>query len=387
METNTLFESDNFDEILEEYFSDFSIYDMLDSDISYWNNISSKALNILPIDRQSQFYKSDYQKGLKQSKEKILLGLSKWENYNIAYNECTMCTSATMASLISLVFLKRKGIKKIIFETPSYFASIVQAKLLDFEVILIPTYFYDNYKFNLPLKYLSDKTAKAIWLSQPRFALGKNQSLNEIINLYHQLEKDDFIIIDEANEHLFPSTLNEINPSYYSKVIKFRSLFKPLGLNGPRISCIFHNNLYRGMFEDAMDIMQGGIDYNSIMLAEKLYSNPNQLECCLQAVHKQIMDLKLKSEVIIQNTALSLSPLENGYLGSLHVHFSNNFSIEHNRNDLLLYCKKVKMPIILGASMYYAFEPKIEHIRLNYFINENLFLNGIKNLASYFSSR
>lgn len=53
METNTLFESDNFDEILEEYFSDFSIYDMLDSDISYWNNISSKALNILPIDRQS----------------------------------------------------------------------------------------------------------------------------------------------------------------------------------------------------------------------------------------------------------------------------------------------------------------------------------------------
>ena len=45
------------------------------------------------------------------------------------------------------------------------------------------------------------------------------------------------------------------------------------------------------------------------------------------------------------------------------------------------------MPIILGASMYYAFEPKIEHIRLNYFINENLFLNGIKNLASYFSSR
>ena len=97
--------------------------------------------------------------------------------------------------------------------------------------------------------------------------------------------------------------------------------------------------------------------------------------------------MKLKSEVIIQNTALSLSPLENGYLGSLHVHFNNNFSIEHNRNDLLLYCKKVKIPIILGASMYYAFEPKIEHIRLNYFINENLFLNGIKNLASYFSSR
>lgn len=387
MDTNILFESDNFDEILEKYFSDFSIYDMLDSDVSYWHNVSSKALNVLPINKQSQFYKSDYQKGLGESKEKILFGLSKWENYNISYNECTLCTSATMASLISLVFLKRKGIKKIIFETPSYFASIIQAQLLDFEVILVPTYFQNNYKFDLPIKYLNDKTAKAIWLSQPRFALGKNQSVNEIINLYSQLKKDDFLVIDEANEHLFPSIINEINPTTYSKIIKFRSLFKPLGLNGPRISCIFHNSLYRGMFEDAMDIMQGGIDYNSIMLAEKLYSNPSQLECCLQTVHKQIMDLKLKSEVIIQNTKLTLSQLENGYLGTLHVHFNNELSIDCNRKDLLLYCKKIKMPIILGSSMYYAFEPNIEHIRLNYFINENLFLNGLKNLASYFSGR
>ena len=230
-------------------------------------------------------------------------------------------------------------------------------------------------------------TAKAIWLSQPRFALGKNQSVNEIINLYSQLKKDDFIVIDEANEHLFPSITNEINPMTYSKIIKFRSLFKPLGLNGPRISCIFHNSLYRGMFEDAMDIMQGGIDYNSIMLAERLYSNPSQLECCLQTVHKQIMDLKQKSEVIIHNTKLTLSQLENGYLGTLHVHFNNDLSIDCNRKDLLLYCKKIKMPIILGSSMYYAFEPNIEHIRLNYFINENLFLNGLKNLASYFSCR
>lgn len=387
MDTNILFESDNFDEILEKYFSDCSIYDILDSDVSYWHNVSSKALDVLSINEQSQFYKSDYQKGLGVSKEKILFGLSKWENYNIAYNECTLCTSATMASLISLVFLKRKGVKRIIFETPSYFASIIQAQLLDFEVILIPTYFKNNYKFDLPIKYLNDKTAKAIWLSQPRFALGKNQSVNEIINLYSQLKKDDFIVIDEANEHLFPSITNEINPMTYSKIIKFRSLFKPLGLNGPRISCIFHNSLYRGMFEDAMDIMQGGIDYNSIMLAERLYSNPSQLECCLQTVHKQIMDLKQKSEVIIQNTKLTLSQLENGYLGTLHIHFNNDLSIDCNRTDLLLYCKKIKMPIILGSSMYYAFEPNIEHIRLNYFINENLFLNGLKNLASYFSGR
>ena len=99
------------------------------------------------------------------------------------------------------------------------------------------------------------------------------------------------------------------------------------------------------------------------------------------------MDLKLKSEVIIQNTKLTLSQLENGYLGTLHVHFNNELSIDCNRKDLLLYCKKIKMPIILGSSMYYAFEPNIEHIRLNYFINENLFLNGLKNLASYFSGR
>lgn len=385
MDNKSYFAIDDFDEIYENYFKGISMWEALDADVSYWYNITSKAIDILQIEGNAQYYRSDYSKGLSKEKEKILYGLSQWESFDIHPTECTLCTSATMASLIVLTFLKRIGIQQIIFETPCYFASLIQAKLLGFEIILIPTYYSDHYSLKIREDIFSNNKKKSIWLSQPRFALGINQNANYISDLYKHITNNDFIIIDEANEHIFPSPLRSLQPHSMSRIIRFKSLFKPLGLNGPRISCIFHNREYRSLFQDAMDVMQGGIDYNSIALAVDLYSHPNILSCALERVHRQIIDLKQKAEIITQWSNIELSPLENGYLGALHIHYNNDLTIEQNRHKLLTFCKKIEMPVILGASMYYATEPNIEHIRLNYFIHDSLFLNGIESLAKHYS--
>lgn len=379
MSTRSIFAEDDFDEIFNKYFAGLPSWECLDADISYWHNTMPHSLDLLGYRNESKNYRSDYSKDLFLEKHKILNGLSHWENNDIEYDELTLCASATTASLIVLSFLKRQQIKQIIFETPCYFASICQAHLFGFETILIPTYYKDDYEFVLSIEQ-DEQRPKAIWLTQPRFALGSNQDARKLKKLYAQLRNVDFLVIDEANEHLFPSTLSELKPREMCKLIKFRSLFKPLGLNGPRISCILHNNRYRSLFQDVMDITQGGIDYESVLLATDLYANPSKVRVLFDVVHNQIMELRYQAEILCQHTRLEISPIENGYLGSMHLHFDPTISDEQQRVDLLKYCNQIKLPIILGSSMYYAIEPNIEHIRLNYFIHKPLFLNGIKKL-------
>ncbi len=379
---NLIFAEDDFDEIYEKYFTSLPSWESLEADISYWHNTMPKTLEYLNFDKETKYYRSDYSKELLADKRKILNGLSCWENDGIDCDELTLCTSATIASLIVLSFLKRKGIRKIVFETPCYFASIYQAKLLDFEVILVPTYYKDNYNLAIPQELLVDSVSKTIWLTQPKFAIGSNQSSCEIKKLYSKLSDKDFLVVDEANEHMFPSVLHELRTRDMHNLIKFRSLFKPLGLNGPRISCIFHNTIYRDTFQDIMDIMQGGIDYKSVSLATNLYDNPPKLKMLLDIVHEQIMELRYQAENLCRYTRLEISPIENGYLGSVHIRFESDKPHEQQRKDLLNFCHQVKLPIILGSSMYYAIEPFVEHVRLNYFIHNSLFINGLKLLIS-----
>ncbi len=382
MDKDLIFAEDDFDTIYEKYFTDLPSWESLEADISYWHNTMPNTLDHLNYDKESKYYRSDYSKELLSDKQKILNGISHWECDEIGCNELTLCTSATIASLIVLSFLKQKGIRKIVFETPCYFASIHQAKLLGFETILIPTYYKDNYNLIIPEELLMDSMSKAIWVTQPKFAIGSNQSSLNIKELYSKLSNRDFLVIDEANEHMFPSVLHELKSRDMYNLVKFRSLFKPLGLNGPRISCIFHNSIYRQSFQDIMDIMQGGIDYKSISLATDLYNNPPKLKTLLDIVHEQIMELRYQSENLCRYTRLEISPIENGYLSSVHIHFKSDTPHELQREDLLNFCHQAKLPIILGSSMYYAVEPYIEHIRLNYFIHNSLFINGLKLLIS-----
>lgn len=382
MDKNSIFVEDDFDEIYGKYFADLPSWQSLKADISYWHNTMPRALERLNYSKESKCYHSDYSNELLRDKQKIINGLSCWEDADINCKELTLCTSATIASLIVLSFLKRQGVRQIVFETPCYFASIHQARILGFDIILVPTYYKNNYKFIIPKELYTNSVSKAIWLTQPKFAIGSNQNPCKIKTLYSTLTNKDFLIVDEANEHIFPSVLHELQPRNMYKLIKFRSLFKPLGLNGPRISCIFHNTTYREAFQDVMDIMQGGIDYKSILLAKSLYDTPYKLKTLLNIVHEQVMELRQQAEILCQYTNLEISPIESGYLGSAHIHFNPNKSHKQQREELLDFCRQVKLPIILGASMYYAVELGIEHIRLNYFIHNSLFINGLKLLSS-----
>jgi len=382
---DNLFDQDDYDDIYNNYFKDINSFYELDKDISYWYNTASKIPDLLGLSNDIQFYKSDYNKGLRKYKEVIIEGINNWENYNYDYDECTLCTSATMASLIILSSLKKLGVKEILFETPTFFASIIQAKTLGFNVILVPAYYKDNYKFELEQTYLKQEVSRAIWISQPRFGIGSNQCKENICKILSKIKNIDYLIIDEANEQLYPSHLSSYNTNGHSNIFRFRSIFKPLGLNGPRISFILHNSQYRELIESEMDSLQGGIDHFSIDLACKVFSDNSAFKKFLEISRKQIISLKNKAEVITNLTNIELSPLENGYIGSLIIHFNKSRTHQENRIQLLKFCQKNNMPVILGSSMYFAKENFIEHIRLSYFIHESLFVKGIKLLSEHYN--
>jgi hypothetical protein len=384
MDKSIYFEPDDYDDIYNKYFKDIKSFSKLDKDISYWYNTVSQIPDLLGLNKNIRLYKSDYGIGLKKDKDIILDGINNWENYCYNYNECTLCSSATIASLIVLSSLKRLGVKKILFETPTFFASIIQAKILGFDITLVPTYYENNYKFEINHAFLKSKASQAIWISQPRFGIGSNQCKKNINKILSQIKNTDYLIIDEANEQLYPSHLASYNTNANPNIIRFRSIFKPLGLNGPRISFILHNQKHRKLIESSMDSFQGGIDCFSVDLATKVFSSISKFKNLLDISHKQIINLKNKAETITNLTKIELSPLENGYIGSLIVHFDRSITHNKSRVHLLEFCKKHNMPVILGSSMYYAKENFIEHIRLSYFIREPLFINGIKLLSEYY---
>lgn len=55
------------------------------------------------------------------------------------------------------------------------------------------------------------KLKKAVWITQPRFALGINRNKKNIREIINHLNSQDYLVIDEATEQLFPSFLNEFN--------------------------------------------------------------------------------------------------------------------------------------------------------------------------------
>jgi histidinol-phosphate/aromatic aminotransferase/cobyric acid decarboxylase-like protein len=377
--TNELFFPDDFERINNKYFEKLREKGEIEADLSFWYDTIFPAQNILSIGNINK-YKSDFQKGLIKEKEILLNCINNWDLQLYKYNEITICSSATTASFITLLFLQSQNITNIFFETPAYFASIEQAKSLKFNVSLIPTYLNNNFQIDdIEIEtFKKNKQPKAIWLTQPRFALGINQNKERIYKLLEALTKDDFLIIDEATEQLFPVFLNDFNFILYKNIIKIRSFFKGAGLNGPRISFIQHHEKFRQKIENFLEVSQGAIDCFSLEFAKKQLNNIDFFKSILNTSNEYVKHLSKKIQLQTHRTRIIAIPLVNGYIGSIAVKLRKEKNYLKEREELLKYCAKSKVTIIVGATMKFAKDISYEYIRINYFNNEYTVLKGIE---------
>lgn len=363
MAKNSLFEKDPYEEFDSKYFRQLRESGNIYADPSGWRDTITSVLSDNIFKPESQFYYSDFYNHLDSFKDKLVPLFSKWDKCKYTSENITLCHSATIGSLIALTYLKWQGIKTIIFETPYYFASYYQAKSLGFKTIRIPTFYSNKFKLDLSIAQMDKNEPYALFITQPRTALGVNQELDLVQSILENLGSKNFLIIDEATEQLFPSHLSQFNVNDHPRLIKIRSVFKPMGINGLRLAYLIHSPQIRRGIADEMEVMQGALDYNSLKVAFDLSHDPNRFESLLRLANSQVKSIHEKLSVTILGTNITLSPIDNGYIGSCAILLKSN----DDKRALIRYCAEHKMPIIVGASMGFAKQDKIELIRLNYF--------------------
>lgn len=312
--------------------------------------------------------------------------LSVWEDSAVGIDEFTLCPSGALASLITLGTIRAHGVDTIVFETPCYFGTVEQAEELGFRIELIPTYRAEDYVLKNPAKRLRLPGRRALWLTQPRVALGWDQTVRALQDTLQSLD-DNFLIIDEVTDQSFPAHLRSLRRDFpTANIIRIRSFTKPMGLNGFRLSAIMHPERLRKSVTDALELFGGTLDAHSVLAVNALADDVDTLERMLKAVNGQVNTLRIKAERLSRGSPVIVNRLVNGYIGSMIVDLS---SLGRNgvtrRRRFLENCERLRTPVILGPSFYLAKDPPLEGVRLNFFQHSDQVLRGVSNVLKIVS--
>ncbi len=379
MDFNKYFDKDEYPELNRQFFLPLRESGDISADPSGWTDTHSNVDIYSPFKQEIQNYYSDFYSQLNPLKNKLLPLFSEWDDISLLPENITLCHSATVGSAITLAFLKAKGIKNVILETPNYFATYYQAEILGLNIVRIPTYHEQGYWLNISKEIIKCYSPCAIFLTQPRTALGINQETTDLLKLSAMLNPNDFIIIDEATEQMFPSKLYDFNFNNFENVIKIRSVFKGMGVNGVRIAYIIHHTRHRALIAEEMEVMQGALDIHSLKMAIEIAADIPRFKQLLYIANSQVIDLRKKAQNHIIGSNCHLSQITNGYIGSVAVRLSG----ENEKREFVEYCARKKMPIIIGSSMGFPKHNELEFVRLNYFNRERHILDGLDIMTSF----
>ncbi len=374
---------DDIERIQRKYFDGLRGKGEVAADPSFWFNNHSEVAQRAEY-AGVRHYRSDYSGGLSSEKAIVTDAISRWDEQPYGADNLTFCSSATTGSLAVLAYIKGElGIDRVLFETPSYFASVKQAQYLSFETILLPTYIGEG--FQSPLNELfSYSSPKAIWLTQPRYGIGQNYDIARVQDILARLSPKDVVVIDEATEQMFPSHLSEVSVLDDPRIFKIRSPFKGLGINGPRLSILAHHARHTQKLRIARENTQGSIDAFSLGFATELFSKSDYFFDLLRVANSQIQKLHQSLQTQCLGTTLELSSMQNGYIGSVGVDLgTSSLPYFRKRERLLQFCARERMPVILGATMNFAIDPRLEFVRLSYFAKEQDLKKAIKILSTF----
>jgi histidinol-phosphate/aromatic aminotransferase/cobyric acid decarboxylase-like protein len=384
-----LFQRNDFDSVYYDFFEEIWESGDVYADPSGWRDTASEVASLLPrihVD-EAAFgrYYLDEDTTLGGLKERILDLLGFWERRVVNWEEITLYNSASTATAAVLIALRRLGARTVVFETPAYAVTVNQAKQSSYKVVLSPTYHRDG--FALQIDQILQRRAHPVvfWLTQPRISLGFDQDVVSVKNLLAGLAPKDFLVIDEATEQRCPSVLSALAGEVGSeRILRIRGLLKPMGLNGLRLACVFHSKELRVRLEDAQNVLGASLDLYSLTMAAELAERKELFFTMLSVANRQVISLRKKAELLALGSAVRVSHLVNGYMGSVFVPLrGGKRKYRQNRNELLDYCRSRRMPVILGSSMLYAFDPEWEQIRINYFSRERHILNAMDVLTAF----
>jgi aspartate/methionine/tyrosine aminotransferase len=389
---NGVFEKDDYAEIQRKYFDQLFTAGRVDADPSGWLLTYSDAEKFLQLPQVSPHdfakYHVDEGRSLAGHKERLVPLLSSWEGRSLQPGEFTLCPSGGCASLVTLATLKALGIKKILFETPAYFATIEQAREVGLQVELLPTYRNDGYELrNVGSKLRHPQIG--LWITQPRAALGFDQSCDTVGRWARQIGQRGYVVSDEVTDQTFPSHLSKLAElAPHANVVRIRSFTKGMGLNGLRLATILHSAQLRAHLVDSLETFGGSIDAHSLIAVTKLAESQSRFRRMLMAANAQVNDLRNKAERLVRGSPITVNRLTNGYIGSMIADLRGlGCTQKQRRVRLLRWCSEKCTPVILGSSFYMAQSPPTEAVRLNFFNRRENITRGIVNILQLWEDR
>jgi len=118
-------------------------------------------------------------------------------------------------------------------------------------------------------------------------------------------------------------------------------------------------------------------------MAAELPHKGQLFQAMLSAANAQVRSLCMKAEAVALGSGITVSRVVNGYMGAVFVPFLDHQKYLQNREDLLEYCRSRRMPVVLGANMYFAHDPSWEQVRFNYFNRDRNIVRGIEVLTDF----
>jgi histidinol-phosphate/aromatic aminotransferase/cobyric acid decarboxylase-like protein len=387
-----LFMQDDYAEIEAKYFAELRQQGGVDADPSGWRGGHSDAEPWAPLPelRPNDLvpYYIDEGSALGEHKARLAELLQAWDGYRIPPNDFTVCPSGASASLVTLATLKLLGVRRIVFETPSYFASIDQATQIGLACDLVPTYRIDGYSLPPLDRWFRDDVSVAVWLTQPRASLGFNQPPELVEAILSQLPATSYLVIDEATDQTFPLHLAGFAATHaQGNLIRLRSFTKGMGLNGLRLAAIIHSSSLRAPVTHCLEFIGGSVDAHSLSAIGSLAADVTRFEAMLRAANDQVNALRVRAERLSLGSPITVNRLTNGYIGTMVADLTALGENHIDRRTRLLEgCRRVRTPIMLGASSYMAVDFPTEAIRLNFFRPPDDLLRGIANILDIWSS-
>jgi histidinol-phosphate/aromatic aminotransferase/cobyric acid decarboxylase-like protein len=382
---NESFEENNFDKIYETYFEDMIAQECVAADPSGWARTEPGAQMTLEVPMPPELlghYVVDNRKLIAPQKEKLKRLFSEWDGRDYLFDEITLAPSISAASLATLLLLRSVGVRRILFETPAYYAVLDQAELFGFETELVATHACHQYRWQPSIWAVGKNEACAFWITQPRYGLGINQNADDVAALLADIGPEQFLVIDETADQCWPSVLSSIQSTSLRGLIKIRGIMKPLGLNGLRLAAILHAPCWRLKFQELLWLVGAALDRYSLIAAEEIAETPHLFATMLQSARQRIVVAQRLIAAAAHGKPLVVSSMENGYLGVVEIDWEHA-AYRRDRAELLAHCRQARMPVTLGPAMIFARDESRERIRLNYFMPRQDLEYCISQLAAF----
>lgn len=367
------FAADDYEEVNEAYFGGILRDRSWSALPAGWYNPHSRGAETFvpctPRREEYEQYALDEGHALGDRKRAVLNLIEAWEGKSVNWNDTTLCPSVSAANLLVLRSLRKARVDGIVFETPAYFATVDQARLIGFKPRRVASFRQEQ--FEAPLdrigRALHGLRRPALWITQPRFGLGTNQCRERVSALAALLGPKGVLVVDEAAEQMFPSHLSGME-GLHCDVLRIRGLVKGAGLNGLRISAILHPGSWRDQMERGLETCGASIDRISLVNASALGADPKLFREMLRLNNLQVRQFQALAALVTRGSWAEPTPLENSYIGTLLIDFQRlPGTYAEKRRAFLEHCRAIRLPVVLRASVGFAHDPAWEGVRLNYF--------------------